>query len=202
MPNELLHTMLPTELEFVASDELVTIVPTVKMDKIRFISGIYGPFVGGRPTTVPLWLAVNLKLKKKCNIVPPDWLSVEFLQDKLSVETDERLKDGFARFPFRYAEIAKVLLDVASDNLEESDKIRSLLKDIREARQSKIRNSLMRLQPTHLDLTGLCSMEVNEIRPFLGQAMRTLARLRLTDIDSMGPGPEEESFSSSAGLFA
>ena len=97
MPNELLHTMLPTELEFVASDELVTIVPTVKMDKIRFISvsklsfnhkfillmvvyetpqGIYGPFVGGRPTTVPLWLAVNLKLKKKCNIVPPDWLSV------------------------------------------------------------------------------------------------------------------------------
>lgn len=36
----------------------------------------------------------------------------EFLQEKLNVETDERLKDEFAKFPFRYAEIAKVLLDV------------------------------------------------------------------------------------------
>lgn len=36
----------------------------------------------------------------------------EFLQDKLKVEADEQLKDKFAKFPFRYAEIAKVLLDV------------------------------------------------------------------------------------------
>ena len=38
LPNQLRHTMLPTELEFVALEEVVTIVPSVKMDKIRFIS--------------------------------------------------------------------------------------------------------------------------------------------------------------------
>lgn len=69
---------------------------------------------------------MNLKLKKKCHIVPPDWLTVgmhvtplpfqsdvirvlEFLQDRLSEETSET---EFSRLPFRFAEIAKVILDV------------------------------------------------------------------------------------------
>lgn len=68
---------------------------------------------------------MNLKLKKKCHIVPPEWLStgthampvsqsdlicvLEFLQDRLSEETSE---SEFSRLPFRFAEIAKVILDV------------------------------------------------------------------------------------------
>lgn len=95
LPSQLQETMLPAELEFIASEELVEIFPVVKMDKIQFITvcgglqrdsapladylndqGLYGPFIGGRPTRVPLWVAVNLKLKKKCSIVPPDWLNV------------------------------------------------------------------------------------------------------------------------------
>lgn len=79
--------------------------------------------------TVPLWIAVNLKLKKKCDIVPPTWLSVgayiyyfrfaavshaasENLQAKLASESDPNSKLDFSWFPFCYAEIAKVLLDV------------------------------------------------------------------------------------------
>lgn len=71
-------------------------------------------------------MAMNLKLKKKCHIIPPDWLTVgmhamlvslqsdlirglEFLQDRLSEETSE---SEFSRLPFRFAEIAKVILDV------------------------------------------------------------------------------------------
>lgn len=69
---------------------------------------------------------MNLKLKKKCHIVSPDWLTVgmhamplpcqsdltcvlEFLQDRLSEETSE---SEFSRLPFRFAEIARVILDV------------------------------------------------------------------------------------------
>jgi GINS complex subunit 2 len=69
---------------------------------------------------------MNLKMKKKCHIVPPDWLSVgavepesrlrtahacrtEFLQNRLTQETS---RPEFSQFPFRFAEISKLLLDV------------------------------------------------------------------------------------------
>ncbi|KAI5124739.1 hypothetical protein M0805_005374 [Coniferiporia weirii] len=181
LPFSLQNSMLPAELEFVASEELIEIRPTVKMERIRFISGIYGPFVGGRLTKVPLWIATNLKLKKKCNIVPPGWLSVEFLQAKLAEETGSQAKDVFVRFPFRYAEIAKVLLDVASDNVDQPDKLRMLLKDIRETRQSKIRDNLEKLDHTSLQLKGICATEINEVRPFLSRAMGVLIQLNVTD---------------------
>lgn len=68
---------------------------------------------------------MNLKLKKKCNVVPPDWLrpgrvvylssvnssevSIEVLREKLQYETNN---PGFSEMPLHFAEIAKVLLDV------------------------------------------------------------------------------------------
>ena len=38
LPQALRSSMTPTDLELVASEELIEIRPTVKMDKIRFIS--------------------------------------------------------------------------------------------------------------------------------------------------------------------
>lgn len=94
--------MLPSELEFIATDTLVKIRPTVKMDKLALLSvsravflpfgiqldltpyqGIYGPFAANRSTEVPLWMAVNLKLKKKCIIEPPEWLTVGETRDPI-----------------------------------------------------------------------------------------------------------------------
>ncbi|THH12399.1 hypothetical protein EW145_g61 [Phellinidium pouzarii] len=230
LPHALQNSMLPTELEFIASDELIEIRPTVKMEKIRFISswfdtselpvcvrlllsqGLYGPFVGGRLTKVPLWIAVNLKLKRKCNVVPPGWLNVgassahsddindenglivdtEFLQDKLSMETDPRLQNEFVGFPFRYAEIAKVLLDVASDNLDQPDKLRTLLKDIRETRQSKIRDNLERLDYRSLQMKGICAMEINESDGRRGSTCLCLISINIasaTPTPRSGPDP-------------
>jgi GINS complex subunit 2 len=75
-------------------------------------------------------MAMNLKLKKKCHIVPPDWLTVgapelqlhfgqlpthtaphrtDFLQDRLTQETS---RAEFSQFPFHFTEISKLLLDV------------------------------------------------------------------------------------------
>ncbi|TDL29853.1 Psf2-domain-containing protein [Rickenella mellea] len=174
LPVALRNTISPAELEFIASEEIVEIRPTVKMDKIRFISGIYGPFIGGRLVKVPLWMAVNLKLKKKCNIVAPSWLSVDFLQEKLTQETS---RPEFSSLPFRFAEIAKVMLDVASDDLMHPEKLRSLLKDLREARQAKSRDGLRLLSDNALSLPHLCSMEINEIRPFFVRGMGVLIQL-------------------------
>lgn len=38
LPTTLRNALLPPELEFIASEELVDIRPTVRMDRIRFIS--------------------------------------------------------------------------------------------------------------------------------------------------------------------
>lgn len=60
--------------------------------------------------------------------------------------------------PRDYLEVSKVLLDIAADDIASSgssspDRLRLLLKDIREARQSKIRRGLGAINSVHL---GVC----------------------------------------------
>ncbi|KIJ69975.1 hypothetical protein HYDPIDRAFT_78200 [Hydnomerulius pinastri MD-312] len=174
LPLSLRVSVTPPELELIASEQLVEIVPLIAMEKTAFISGAYGPLRPPNKCRVPLWMATNLKLKKKCRIVPPEWLNVEFLQERLSKETSQQ---EFSRLPFRFAEIAKVILDVASDDVQNAEKVRSLLKDLREARQAKSRDGLAQLDHSDLSLPNLCSMEINEIRPFFVQAMDVFTQL-------------------------
>ncbi|OCH94326.1 Psf2-domain-containing protein [Obba rivulosa] len=174
LPTPLRASVTPAELELIASEQLVEIVPLVAMERTAFISGAYGPLRPPTKCKVPIWMATNLKLKKKCRVVPPDWLNVEFLEGRLTQETSEA---GFSEMPFRFAEVAKVLLDVAPDDFPNPDKIRSLLKDIREARQAKSREGLSKLDHSELSLPNLCSMEINEIRPFFIRAMGVLTDL-------------------------
>lgn len=35
-----------------------------------------GPFNPGLPVEVPLWLAINLKQRQKCRVIPPEWMDV------------------------------------------------------------------------------------------------------------------------------
>ncbi|TCD69244.1 DNA replication protein psf2 [Steccherinum ochraceum] len=174
LPIALRTSVIPQELELVACEQLVDIIPLVAMERTAFISGAYGPLRPPAKCKVPIWMAVNLKMKKKCHVVPPDWLNVEFLQDRLTRETSE---PQFSELPFRFAEVAKVLLDVASDDFQNPDKLRSLLKDIREARQAKSREGLAKLDHSELSLPNLCALEINEIRPFFIRAMGVLTKL-------------------------
>ncbi|KIJ56951.1 hypothetical protein M422DRAFT_23087 [Sphaerobolus stellatus SS14] len=175
LPTSLSTSLTPPELELIAMETLVDIVPLFRSERIRLISGTYGPFRPPTKTKAPLWLAKNLKLKKKCRIIPPSWLTVEFLQVKLSQETSA---ETFSYLPFRFMEISKVLLDVASDDIHAPDKIRTLLKDLREARQAKSREGLRKLDHEMLEVPNLCSMEINEIRPFFIKAMDVMGKIR------------------------
>ncbi|KIK67795.1 hypothetical protein GYMLUDRAFT_238001 [Collybiopsis luxurians FD-317 M1] len=174
LPQSLRTSVTPLELELVATQQVIEIIPLIAMEKTAFISGAFGPLQPPRKAKMPLWMAVNLKMKKKCHIVAPEWMSVEFLQARLDEELSE---PGFSKLPFRYAEISKVLLDVAPDDLQNTDKIRSLLKDLREARQAKSREGLNQLNRGELSVSNLCSMEINEIRPFFVHAMGILTHL-------------------------
>ncbi|GAA5997072.1 DNA replication protein PSF2 [Rhodotorula paludigena] len=164
----------------------VEIVPSVRMNVVEGLDGRhlqYGPLVPPQKARVPLWLAVHLKKKRKCRIVAPAWMSVVELESILKLEQTEA---EFSDLPRDYLEVAKVLLEVASDDVPAPDKVRLLLKDIREARQAKIREGLGAINAVHLGMPNLSSMELTELRPFF-----SLAFSRLSDLDPLADEQRE-----------
>jgi len=170
----------PAELEFIAEEELVEIVPRFEMDTVRMIgaskeTSTYGPFKPLTRASVPLWMAVALKKRNKCNIVAPAWLSVNSLEDQQIKETN----DGpFSNLPYRYLEISRVLLEFASDDIPSAERVRALLKDIREARLAKERDMVTRVDSNE-PIENISSVEINEMRPFFSLAYKRLEQLKL-----------------------
>ncbi|KAL9935523.1 hypothetical protein V8E36_005871 [Tilletia maclaganii] len=178
IPRSLSSGLLPSEIEYIASTETeVSIVPLLAFDRVRLLGGIYGPFRPPAQAKVPLWLAAYLKKRNKCIIVPPPWLTVEALSDTLRIETTN---PSFAEVPFHYVAVAKVLLDVAADDIASSDQVRALLKDLREARQSKIMAGLEMINPVHLEMTNISALEIAELRPFFRTAFKQLRSFQRT----------------------
>lgn len=79
--------MHPSEIEFLAENEIIQIVPTFNhASHIHLICGSFGPFRAGLPLNVPIWVALNLRQKKTCRILPPEWMTVDKLQERLEDE--------------------------------------------------------------------------------------------------------------------
>ncbi|CAI8016185.1 DNA replication complex GINS protein PSF2 [Geodia barretti] len=101
--------MEPAEVEFLAEKEQITIVPNFSENKLYLISGEFGPFNPSMQTRVPLWLAINLRQRQKCHIVPPDWLNVDYLTEKKSEEAAESF---FTAMPSpNYMEVSSLVLN-------------------------------------------------------------------------------------------
>ncbi|KAK7806707.1 hypothetical protein U0070_005368 [Myodes glareolus] len=183
-----------SEVEFLAEKELVTIIPNFSLDKIYLIGGDLGPFNPGLPVEVPLWLAINLKQRQKCRLLPPEWMDVGehpwgpggsglYLDlPASSVPDQERKEETFTPVPSpHYMEITKLLLNHASDNIPKADTIRTLIKDLWDTRMAKLRvsaDSFVRQQEAHAKLDNLTLMEINSSGAFLTQALNHMYKLR------------------------
>ncbi|KAK6929347.1 GINS subunit, domain A, partial [Dillenia turbinata] len=159
------------EVEFLAEDEMVEIVPNMRMERLSLICGDFGPFRPQIATEVPLWLAVALKKRGKCTIRTPQWMSVEKLTQVLEAERDSPRE--FQPLPFHYVEISRLLFDHARDDIPDIYMVRSLIEDIRDVRFHKVETGLETISArTHaVKLKNLSAMEVNIVRPFV---VRTL----------------------------
>ncbi|XP_009330615.1 PREDICTED: DNA replication complex GINS protein PSF2 [Pygoscelis adeliae] len=72
-------------------------------------TGDLGPFNPGLPVEVPVWLAINLKQRQKCRLIPPEWMDVEKLEE---IRDQERKEDTFTPMPSPYyMELTKLLLN-------------------------------------------------------------------------------------------
>ncbi|PWN40842.1 DNA replication complex GINS protein PSF2, partial [Ceraceosorus guamensis] len=167
--------LLPSESESLAlQTQRILILPTRALDKVRLMQGTFGPFRPARTCSVPLWLALHLKRKRKARIVCPDWLSVDSLKSSLRHETTS---DSFCSLPLHYPSIARALIDDASDDIPDASLVRSLLKDLREARQAKIMQGLSDVNCWHLEMSNISHSELCELRPFINRAFDDLKRL-------------------------
>jgi GINS complex subunit 2 len=163
------------ELEFVAEEELVSIVPSFSAGRLNLLAGDVGPFRAQIPVSVPLWAAIALRAKGKAAILPPDWMDVARLEEVLKAE---RSAEGYQELPFHYIELATVLLKHAGDAFgERRQKVQDLFETIRSVRFAKLERGLRTLDGTQLaiKLTNVCAMELNVLRPFTLTALNRMA---------------------------
>nr|XP_026691959.1 DNA replication complex GINS protein PSF2-like [Ciona intestinalis] len=172
-----------SEMEFIAEKQKVKIVPNFSMSKIYFISGEVGPFQPGLPTEVPFWLAISLRQRQKCVIHPPDWLTIERLEEIKEAETTTELFTPLPNTHFR--EMCQLLLTHAKPNIQNADAVRTLVKDIWDIRAAKLRSSsdkFIRVQAGHARIDNLTLMEINIARPFLLASLDHLHTLRTSKL--------------------
>ncbi|KAL2650024.1 hypothetical protein R1flu_018152 [Riccia fluitans] len=159
------------EVEFLAEDDMVVIVPSLRMDTLHLICGDFGPFMPQVPTSVPLWLGIAMKKRGKCRLRAPEWMSVENLTQVLELERES--PQEFQPLPFHYVEVSRLLLDNARDDLIDVYMVQTLIEDIRNVRFHKVQSGLQNLSgKTHaVKLKNLAAMEVSLIRPFFVRAL-------------------------------
>ncbi|OWR45505.1 probable DNA replication complex GINS protein PSF2 [Danaus plexippus] len=173
--------MDPYEIEFIGENRIVSIIPNFSYDKIYLICGEFGPFRAGLPMNVPLWLAVMLKQKQKCRIVPPDWMDIEILE---GIKEEEKKSRFFTKMPNEHYMVeAKLILGAANEDIPRAAEIKTIIKDIWDIRMSKLRTSmdaLMKSGGSYGRLDHLTMMEINSVKPILPEAMDELYRIKVT----------------------
>jgi hypothetical protein len=166
-------------------DALVTIEPVFSSgEPLRFLSHECGPFDKRLQTNVPVWVALTLEHRHKCRIVPPAWLTVEYLEAKLR---EERVKTAAA-----FADIADESIQLASFLLsregmppgylggaETRKRLQGMVAEILMIRRGKITGGLKLIDVTTsvVDISGMTSHERAAIRRQTSVMMDSLRSL-------------------------
>jgi len=87
-----LTTSRPALHAFLSLETLLAVVPHFTAATIDLISGEIGPFTSEIPINIPMYLAMPLRESNHCSIVPPVWLTVEFLSRVVAFEAAEENK--------------------------------------------------------------------------------------------------------------
>mmetsp|Transcript_23502 Transcript_23502/g.46309 ORF Transcript_23502/g.46309 Transcript_23502/m.46309 type:complete len:220 (-) Transcript_23502:35-694(-) len=180
------------EVEFLAEDELVDIVPNfAHADGYPLIGGRIPPFRAGVPVKVPLWMAIKLKVAHKCKFLLPEWMTVENLRERLQEEQEE--EKTFKYMPFHFIHVSQLLLQYGDRDIgSQASTIRELLRSISDLRACKIRNglSMIRGDVNILKLNNICLGELNEIRKVTTQALDNFHALSEDALSRQGDGSQ------------
>lgn len=177
-------TLSANEVAFLAEQEEVFVLSRHSLPAIHMIGPTIPRMQALQRHKIPLWSAIILKRQRKCNIVTPEWLSIEVLRRAVSLErrnpasllTPEQLN-----LPQLWPAMARMLLQNAHDDLIDSPhEIRAALHDLQELRDVKIHRML---RTGTQNLYGLSHFEVAQLRPLLLRQINLLLKLNEGDND-------------------
>lgn len=114
--------------------------------------GTFGPLQPQVPASVPLWLAIHLKVSTRarfarhgsslsmqkrshCRMRPPVWLTKATLEALLKTERDLG-DDAFAALPSpHFVELSMLMLEHAREAIADSERVRQLVEQICDTRR-------------------------------------------------------------------
>lgn len=193
-------TLTVKEVAFLAEQEEVYVLSRHSLPEIHMVGPTIPRMQALQRHKIPLWSAIILKRQRKCNIVAPDWLSIEVLKRAASLErrnpttllTPEQLN-----LPQLWPAMARILLQNAQDDLIDSPHdIRAALHDLQELRDVKI-HRMLRTGTQHL--FGISQYEVAQLRPILLRQINLLLKLNEgenDEADNVEEGINDDPFDS------
>lgn len=198
---------------------------------LTYRQGPLKPLNPPQRSDIPLWLALLLKRQRRANILPPPWLNTHSLSAILDHETEhgdtfsppprlppqpsDSTLPTSAPFlptstadaapdalPYHWLELGEMLLEAASDDFEEPDQVRKLLRGLREVRMSKLRSGVEVLDAAGgIKMNGVGGMEVGEGRSFITgviDGLRYNTRLRVCRARNADQSQENRSLTRAA----
>ncbi|ODV98531.1 hypothetical protein PACTADRAFT_24940, partial [Pachysolen tannophilus NRRL Y-2460] len=182
LPSRLQKSLTASEINFIAENEPIKILPRYTMEGFQLIGTRLPPLKAMKREEIPLWLALILKSQDRCNIITPDWLTVKNLHKAYEEEVEFPTK--FSNLPWHWIEISKMLLDKASDDLvDPPHQLRSLIQDLLEVRLTKTRQGIKELNVSYIQLDNLSMTEISTLKPFCIQVMDQLVALHEAGTD-------------------
>ncbi|ELA42291.1 uncharacterized protein VICG_00691 [Vittaforma corneae ATCC 50505] len=149
-PEELINLSLQYEAEI----EAFTTIPAKRL--LTF------DFKGCSPLKtcrIPLYLALHLQSLNLCSIIPPQYISKEYVENIIQKEKTET---NFVELPEYFFEHSTLFMN---------DEIESAICELRSIRNSKIRKGLSNLDGKALYITGLSKWEFNQFKDIIRKPM-------------------------------
>ncbi|XP_022225750.1 probable DNA replication complex GINS protein PSF2 [Drosophila obscura] len=173
--------MDPAIIEFIGEKCMISIIPNFSNEPLHLIYGSVGPFRAGFPVFVPLWMATHLRKQQKCRIVPPEWMDMDTLED---IKEEEKRSKFFTKMPSEhYMVVAQLVMSTAPDDVPRCEELRTVIKDIFDIRESKLRTSIdafIKGEGTYAKLDNLTLLEIHSVRPILPYSLDHIARYQRT----------------------
>ncbi|XP_068140147.1 probable DNA replication complex GINS protein PSF2 [Drosophila tropicalis] len=169
--------MDPTNIEFIGEKCMISIIPNFSSEPLHLIYGSVGPFRAGFPVFVPLWLATHLRKQQKCRIVPPEWMDMDILEE---IKEEEKRSKFFTKMPSEhYMVVAQLVMSTAPDDVPRCEELRTVIKDIFDTREAKLRTSIdafIKGEGTYAKLDNLTLLEIHSVRPILPWSLDHISR--------------------------
>ncbi|SPP79894.1 probable DNA replication complex GINS protein PSF2 [Drosophila guanche] len=173
--------MDPAIIEFIGEKCMISIIPNFSNEPLHLIYGSVGPFRAGFPVFVPLWMATHLRKQQKCRIVPPEWMDMDTLEE---IKEEEKRSKFFTKMPSEhYMVVAQLVMSTAPDDVPRCEELRTIIKDIFDIRESKLRTSIdafIKGEGTYAKLDNLTLLEIHSVRPILPYSLDHIARYQRT----------------------